>query len=303
MARPHLIVLVGPTAVGKTRWAITLAKYLKTEVVSADSRQVYKEMAIGTAVPSKEELQQIPHHLVQHRSIKGPYSVGDFVEDAQEVLNELFKRHNVVVMAGGSGLYIQGLLFGLDDFPPIDPIIREDLNTVFHSKGLTVLQQMLKKEDPEYYERVDLENPHRVIRALEVSIGTSRPYSSYLGKKKVHHDFDFSLIGLDMDRELLYSRINNRVDQMIATGLLDEVKILQDNRQLNALQTVGYKELFKYLDGEVSLETAVVEIKKNTRRFAKRQGTWFRKMTGITWIPWNTAESEFVKQVENLMRK
>ncbi len=303
MAHRHLIVLVGPTAVGKTQWAIRLAKHFNSEIVSADSRQVFKEMTIGTAVPTKKELQQAPHHLIQHRSIKDPYSVGDYVNEAKAILEQLFEEHEIVIMTGGSGLYIQALLFGLDEFPAIDPQIRQDLNSIFESKGLEEIQFMLKKQDPGYYDKVDLDNPHRVIRALEVCLGTNRPYSSYLGKKKEQHNYDFSLIGLEMDRELLYSRINKRVDKMLAAGLLKEVEKLQEYKHLNALQTVGYKELFKCLDGVVSLETAVEEIKKNTRRFAKRQGTWFRKMPGIVWIPWDTPERVFTDQVEKLIYK
>jgi len=303
MTRRHLIVLVGPTAVGKTQWAIRLAKHFNSEIVSADSRQVFKEMAIGTAVPTDKELQQVPHHLIQHRSIKDPYSVGDFVKEAKAILEELFQQHEIVIMAGGSGLYIQALLFGLDQFPEIDPQIREDLNSVLKSKGLSELQLMLKRKDPDYYEKVDLENPHRVIRALEVCLGTNKPYSSYLGKKDVQHNFDFSLIGLEMDRELLYMQVNKRVDEMMAGGLLAEVKGLQDYKHLNALQTVGYKELFKYIDDLYSLEAAIEEIKKNTRRFAKRQGTWFRKMPGIKWLHWNASEKEFTEQIEKLIQQ
>ena len=303
MTRRHLIVLVGPTAVGKTQWAIRLAKHYRSEIVSADSRQVFKEMVIGTAVPTEKELQQVPHHLIQHRSIEDPYSVGDFVKEAKAILEELFQEHEIVIMAGGSGLYIQALLFGLDEFPEIDPQIREDLNSVLKSRGLRELQLMLQKKDPDYYEKVDLENPHRVIRALEVCLGTNKPYSSYLGKKDVQHNFDFSLIGLEMDRELLYSRINNRVDEMMAEGLLNEVKGLQVYKHLNALQTVGYKELFTYLDDQCSLEAAIEDIKKNTRRFAKRQGTWFRKMPGIKWLPWNASEKEFTEQIEKLIQQ
>ncbi len=303
MTRRHLIVLVGPTAVGKTQWAIRLAKHFNSEIVSADSRQVYKEMAIGTAVPTEKELLQVPHHLIQHRSIKDPYSVGDFVKETKAILEELFQQHEIVIMAGGSGLYIQALLFGLDEFPEIDPQIREDLNSVLKSKGLRELQLMLQKEDPDYYEKVDLENPQRVIRALEVCLGTNKPYSSYLGKKDVQHNFDFSLIGLEMDRELLYSRINKRVDEMMAEGLLNEVKGLEVYKHLNSLQTVGYKELFKYLDDQCSLEAAIEEMKKNTRRFAKRQGTWFRKMPGIIWLPWNASEKDFTEQIEKLIQQ
>ena len=303
MPRPQLIVLVGPTAVGKTQWAIRLAKHYQTEVVSADSRQVYKEMSIGTAVPTKNELRQVPHHLIQHRSITDTYSVGEYVKEAEATLEKLFEQNDILIMAGGSGLYVQGLLFGLDEFPEIDPKIREDLNAIFEIYGLSELQQMLEKEDPDYYKQVDLNNPHRVIRALEVSLGNHRPYSSYLGKKKVSHTYDISLIGLEMDRELLYSRINQRVDNMMAAGLLDEVKALKKYQNINALHTVGYTELFKYLDGTLSLEDSVEEIKKNTRRFAKRQGTWFRKMPEIHWIPWNIPESDFINQIEILIQK
>ncbi|MDX1720548.1 MAG: tRNA (adenosine(37)-N6)-dimethylallyltransferase MiaA, partial [Salegentibacter mishustinae] len=283
MKTNYLINIVGPTAIGKTSLAIQLANKFNTEIISADSRQFYKEMSIGTAVPSAEELQAAKHHFIQHISIEDNYNVGDFESEALKKLDELFKNNKIVIMVGGSGLYTKSVLEGLDYFPEVSLEIRQELNLKLEKEGLDSLQQQLHKLDPDYYKIVDLENPHRVIRALEVCISSGKPYSSYLNQPKKKRNFTAISIGLSAEREIIYDRINRRVDLMITEGLMDEAKALFPKRELNALNTVGYKELFSYLEGKDSLETAVSEIKKNTRRFAKRQLTWFRKDQEINW--------------------
>ncbi|SHG25052.1 tRNA (adenosine(37)-N6)-dimethylallyltransferase MiaA [Flagellimonas flava] len=279
-----VIAVVGPTAIGKTELAITIAKQLGTEIISADSRQFFKEMEIGTAVPSAEELQTVPHHFIQHKSIQDAYSVGDFERDADKKLQELFKNYDQVIMVGGSGLYVDAIIHGLDEFPEVDPKIRELLNKKLSEKGLESLQKELYKVDPKYHEMVDVHNPHRLIRALEIYHASGWPYSSFLNQKKKKKKFKSLYIGIQADREIIYDRINQRVDLMMESGLLDEAKKLYPFRNLNALQTVGYKELFSYFDGDFTLDFAISEIKKNTRRFAKRQLTWLRKNEEIIWV-------------------
>ena len=280
----YLINIVGPTAIGKTAMAIKLARYFKTEIISADSRQFYKEMKLGTAVPEKTELEAVPHHFIQHISIEDEYNVGDFERDALSRLKKLFKDKQVVVMLGGSGLYIKSVLEGLDNFPEVNPEIRQKLNAELEEKGIDSLQKKLYVLDPKYYKVADVQNPHRLIRALEICIGTGAPFSSFLNKPKPKRDFQSISIGLEAERELIYDHINKRVDKMMAAGLLAEARQLLPKKHLNALQTVGYKELFQHLEGKIDLETAVAEIKKNTRRFAKRQLTWFRKDASIKWF-------------------
>ncbi len=299
MRTKFLITVAGPTAIGKTALAIKLAQHFKTEIISADSRQFFKEMSIGTAVPSKEELAAVPHHFIQHISVEDNYSVGDFERQAISKLDELFLEHQVVAMVGGSGLYIKAILEGLDDFPAVDPGIREELNVTYETKGLESLQQQLKELDPEYYEVADIQNPHRLIRALEICIGSGKTYSSFLNRKKPERNFKTINIGLEADREIIYERINRRVDLMMDEGLLEEAEALFPKRRLNALNTVGYKELFDYFKGIHSLETAVAEIKKNTRRFAKRQLTWFRKQEGIRWFDYNTSSEKVIEYIED----
>ncbi|MEX0291371.1 MAG: tRNA (adenosine(37)-N6)-dimethylallyltransferase MiaA [Flavobacteriaceae bacterium] len=303
MSRQVLVSVVGPTAIGKTKLAIALAKHFRTEIISADSRQFYKEMNIGTAVPSKEELSAVPHHFIQHISIKDNYSVGAFERDAIKTLEQLFKKHKVVIMVGGSGLYVNAVTEGLDHFPAVDPQIREQLNSTLKEKGLSALQSRLKQLDPDYYKQIDLDNPHRLIRALEVSISSGLPYSSFLNKRKVRRPFKVITIGLTAEREIIYSRINKRVDLMMQQGLLEEVKALRAYQELNALITVGYKELFKYLKGDWELNFAISEIKKNTRRFAKRQLTWFKKNKDISWIDYKESHSAVIKKVEQLIER
>tara|TARA_R100000789_G_C3011403_1_gene151387 strand:- start:420 stop:1340 length:921 start_codon:yes stop_codon:yes gene_type:complete len=302
MKTNYLINIVGPTAIGKTSLAIQLANKFNTEIISADSRQFYKEMRIGTAVPSAEELQAAKHHFIQHISIKDNYNVGDFESDAIKKLDELFKNNKIVIMVGGSGLYTKSVLEGLDYFPEVSLEIRQKLNLKLEKEGLDSLQQQLHKLDPDYYKIVDLENPHRVIRALEVCISSGKPYSSYLNQPKKKRNFTAISIGLSADREIIYDRINRRVDLMITEGLMDEAKALFPKRELNALNTVGYKELFSYLEGKDSLETAVSEIKKNTRRFAKRQLTWFRKDQEINWFDYKTPVEEIQQFLDSKIK-
>jgi tRNA dimethylallyltransferase len=303
MAPKTLLVVVGATGIGKTALAIQLAKHFKTEILSADSRQFYREMKIGTAVPDKEELQLATHHFIQHKSIHDTYTVGDFEREALELLDKLFKQHDVVIMVGGSGLYIDAVLYGMDSFPDIDPSIREVLNKELEQHGLGPLQQELVKVDPLYAQKVDLQNPHRVLRALEVWRTTGKAYSSFLGQKKTDRPFIPLMVGLEAAREVIYHRINARVDRMMTAGLLKEAVGLKADEHLNALQTVGYKELFQYLDGRCTLEEAVEEIKKNTRRFAKRQGTWFRKNKSIIWVPYDLSFNLIQERIEQELNK
>jgi tRNA dimethylallyltransferase len=290
-----LITIVGPTAIGKTALSIQLATHFNAEIISCDSRQFYKEMNIGTAVPSPEELNAATHHFIQNRSVFEDYNVGDFERDALDKINELFKTNTVVIMVGGSGLYIDAVLNGLDYFPKVSPEIRENLNQELLSKGIEHLQQQLKEVDLETYNTITLDNPQRVIRALEVCIGSGLPYSSFKNKPKEKRNFTSIKIGLNADREIMYRRINQRVDIMLQNGLLEEATNLYSHKKLNALQTVGYRELFSYFDGNISKEFAIEEIKKNTRRFAKRQLTWFRKDASIHWFDYNSAYQNVLK--------
>jgi tRNA dimethylallyltransferase len=257
-------------------------------------------MTIGTAVPEKEELAEVTHHFIQNRSVFEDYNVGAFERDALNVLDTLFKKHNIVVMVGGSGLYVKAVLEGLDDFPKIDPTIRLELNNIYKNEGIIPLQQQLKKLDIETYNTISLDNPQRIIRALEICIGTNLPYSSFKGKGKRKRDFESIIVGLNGDRQKIYDRINYRVDLMVKKGLLDEAKKLHPQKSLNALQTVGYKELFLFFDGKITKEYAVEEIKKNTRRFAKRQLTWFKKNTNIMWFDFEADFSDLIKKLEKI---
>ena len=298
--RKTLISVVGPTAIGKTKLAIELAKHYQTEIISADSRQFFKEMKIGTAVPSIEELESAPHHFIQHKSILEPYSVGDFEKDAIQLLENLFKKNEAVILVGGSGLYVDAVTKGLDTFPEISSEIREALNKKIENKGIEELQEQLKELDPLYYDKVDIQNPHRLIRALEICIGTGKPYSSFLNKEKSIRPFKVVTVGIHAERDIIYDRINQRVDLMVKEGLIDEVKLLLKHKDLNALQTVGYKELFNYLDEKWTLDFAISEIKKNTRRFAKRQLTWFRKNENTIWVDYNSKIAEIINTLEKV---
>ena len=300
-SKKTLITIVGPTAIGKTSLSILIASYFNTEIISCDSRQFYKEMTIGTAVPEKEELAVVPHHFIQNRSIFEDYNVGAYERDALNVLDTLFKKHNTVVMVGGSGLYVKSVLEGLDDFPKIDPSIRLELKHVLETEGIIPLQDQLKKLDVTTYNTIDIENPQRVIRALEICIGTNLPYSSYTGKLKKKRKFNSIVIGLNGEREKIYERINRRVDLMLEKGLLDEAQKLFPNKELNALQTVGYKELFSFFEEKVTKDEAIQEIKKNTRRFAKRQLTWFNKDASIYWFDFETDTDNILKKIEDVI--
>jgi len=279
-----LIAIVGPTAVGKTAMAISLAQYFKTEIISADSRQFYREMTIGTAKPDAEELASAPHHFINSHSIRQDYSAGDFEREALLRLNELFKQHDVVIMVGGSGLFVRALCEGLDDLPKAGEEVRERLNSEMEQLGIEQMKERLKTIDPAYYKVADIDNPQRVVRALEVFEATGKPMSFYHRKDVDKRPFDILTIGLNMERSQLYARINLRVDRMMETGLLEEVKSLIPFRSKPALLTVGYAELFDFLDGNISLGDAVDKIKQNSRRYAKRQITWFKKYGDTFWF-------------------
>ncbi|GGG95722.1 tRNA (adenosine(37)-N6)-dimethylallyltransferase MiaA [Pedobacter zeae] len=284
MIKKTLISIVGPTAIGKTALAIGLAQHFGTEIISADSRQFFKEMAIGTAKPNAEELAAAKHHFIDSHTVTQLFSTGDFEVEALKKLEEIFREHELAIMVGGSGLYVNALINGLDEMPNIDLSIRENLNRQFEEEGIAVIQSQLAHLDPEYFAKVDQQNPQRMIRGLEVFLSTGQKLSSMLSATKKERPFNIIKIGLNTDRAVLYDRINKRVDQMIAEGLLDEVKGLMPFKHHNALNTVGYSELFDYLDGKSSLEDAIAAIKQNTRRFAKRQLTWFRRDEEINWF-------------------
>lgn len=283
-SKPLLISIVGPTAVGKTDLAIRLAQSFETEIVSADSRQFYKEMNIGTAKPSDEELSMVPHHFINSHSINELYSAGAFGRDAIERINELHKSNKVALAVGGSGLYLKAIWEGFDDMPEIDPSIRVKLNREFEIKGMKTLLAELAEKDSEYYETVDTQNTQRVIRALEVIRGTGRPFSTFRKAQKPEMPYDNLKIGLNMDRDVLFDRINRRMDMMIEQGLFEEAKKLYPFKEHNALQTVGYAEIFGYMDDEYDKEEAIRLLKRNSRRYAKRQLTWFRKYEDIHWF-------------------
>jgi tRNA dimethylallyltransferase len=291
MPQKNLIVVVGPTAIGKTELAIELAKFYQTEIISADSRQFFKEMNIGTAKPSPAELETVPHHFINSHSVKTLFSTGDFEVEALELMNQLYQKHNVLIMVGGSGLYINALCNGLDDLPEIDLNIRTELNQLFEAEGLATIQTQLQKLDPEYFAKVDQNNPQRMIRGLEIVLSTGKKLSSLLTASKKTRPFNIIKIGLNTDRAILYQRINDRVDRMMELGLLDEVRQLLPYRNYNALNTVGYTELFEYLDEKTDLASAVSMIKQNTRRFAKRQLTWFRRDEDTKWFEPNDKQA------------
>ncbi len=305
----YLITIIGPTAIGKTALSIQLAQYFNCDIISCDSRQFYKETSIGTAVPSKEELAAAKHHFIQNKSILDNYNVGDFERDAIEKLDELFQENNVQIMVGGSGLYVNAVLNGFDDFPSIDESIRTQLNNNFNEKGLDYLVETLKDLDLDYYNFIaennpqTFKNPQRMKRFVEVCIGTGKPYSSFLKKKSNTRNFTPIIIGLEADREVMYSRIEQRVDIMMNEGLLKEVESVFIHKNLNALQTVGYRELFDYLDNKTTLDTAIEEIKKNTRRFAKRQLTWFKRTENAMWFDYLEDRKNIINKIESIITK
>lgn len=280
----ELIVISGPTAVGKTSLAINLAKEINTEIISADSRQFYKELNIGVARPSQKELNSIKHHFIGHISIQDNYNAGEYEAEAIEKINSLFQKYEKLVITGGSGMYIDAITKGMDNLPNVDKSIREELNELFKDNGITLLQEELMEKDIEYYNIVDKQNHIRLIRALEIIRQTGKTFTSFRTNPKKKRDFKIKKFVLIRDREELIQRINQRVDIMVGEGLIEEARELYPFRDLNALNTVGYKELFKYFDNKISLEEAIEEIKINTRKYAKRQVTWFRKDKDYTWL-------------------
>jgi len=280
----NLIIIAGPTAVGKTSFGIKLAKKFQTEILSADSRQFYRELKIGTAKPAAEELNAVKHHFIGNISIHDYYNVSMYEKEALIAINEIFETKKSAVLLGGSGLYINVICSGIDELPDPDENLRKELKGVLKNKGINELRSMLQKLDPEYYSEVHPANPNRLIRALEVCMSTGKKYSALRQNQSIKRNFNIIKIGLNRDREELFTRINGRVDQMMEQGLLDEVKGLYENKGLNALNTVGYKELFDYLDNKMSLTEATEKIKTNTRRYAKRQLTWFKKEMDYKWF-------------------
>jgi tRNA dimethylallyltransferase len=309
----YLITIIGPTAIGKTSLSIALAQYFGCDILSSDSRQFFKEMKIGTAVPSEEELAAAPHHFIQNKSIFESYSVGDFEQEALAKLDELFQKNNVQVMVGGSGLYVDAVLKGFDEFPEIDPSVRAEINKKYDVLGIDYLQEQLQMLDSEYFQKLQtenpqtLQNPQRMKRFVEVCIGSGKPYSSFIGKRKNTRNFTPIIIGLEAEREIMYDRINQRVDLMLNEGLLAEVEALYPNKELNALQTVGYRELFDYFDSSIKdsrlLGNAIEQIKLNTRRFAKRQMTWFKRTENVTWFDFLTDRDAILSIIKTKLNK
>ena len=293
-----LITISGPTASGKTDLSIKLASYLECSIISCDSRQFYKEMSIGTAVPTQLELSKIKHYCIQHKSIFDTYTVGDFRQETLLLLKKLFQNKDYVIITGGSGLYMDSIVKGIDFFPEINKNVREELNYNFNIKGVTYLQEQLSRLDPIYFSTVDVNNQRRLIRALEVCISSGKPYSSFLNKRKNDYDFNIESFAIRTNRDVLYKRINARVDKMIEAGLIDEVKKLFKHKNLNPLNTVGYKEIFEFIEKKVSLEQSIEKIKQNTRRYAKRQITWL-KNKDYKWIDSDIDLEEFIKMINS----
>ncbi|WP_294294443.1 tRNA (adenosine(37)-N6)-dimethylallyltransferase MiaA [uncultured Chryseobacterium sp.] len=293
MKRKNLISVVGPTGIGKTRLAIDLAKYFSTEIVSCDSRQFFREMKIGTASPSAEELAEAPHHFIGNLSVEDYYSIGQYEEDALKKLNELFKDRDIVILVGGSMMYEKAVIEGLNDLPEANEENQKKLQAIFDNEGIEKLQKLLKELDPEYFAVVDFYNHRRLLRAIDVIWQTDRKYSEQIAVSQDSRDFRTIRIGIEAHREELYGRINRRVDLMMENGLLEEARILEKFKHLTALNTVGYAELFNYFDGEWDLDFAVSEIKKNSRRYAKRQLTWYRKADDIHYLPLGYAQEDF----------
>jgi tRNA dimethylallyltransferase len=301
----YLITIIGPTAIGKTSLSITLAQHFGCAIISCDSRQFFKEMKIGTAVPTDEELASATHHFIQNKSIFENYTVGDFEKEAIAKLDELFLKNNIQIMVGGSGLYVDAVLKGFDEFPEIDSEIRHKVRQNYEKNGIEFLQNQLKKLDSEYFSFITetnpqtLQNPQRMMRFVEVCLSTNQPYSSFLNKEKNKRNFTPIIIGLEAERATMYNRINQRVDIMMNEGLLAEVEKLVPNKELNALQTVGYRELFDYFEEKTTLEIAIEEIKKNTRRFSKRQLTWFKRTENVTWFDFETTIQKIILNIKS----
>ena len=309
----YLITIIGPTAIGKTSLSIALAQHFGCDIISCDSRQFFKEMKIGNAVPSEKELAAAPHHFIQNKSIFESYSVGDFEQEVLAKLDELFQKNNIQIMVGGSGLYVDAVLKGFDEFPEIDPSVRAEINSKYDTFGIDYLQEQLNALDSDYFQKLKIENPQtlqnpqRMKRFVEVCIGSEKPYSSFIGKRKNTRNFTPIIIGLEAEREIMYDRINQRVDLMLNEGLLAEAKALYPNKQLNALQAVGYRELFDYFDTSIEddklLENAIEQIKMNTRRFAKRQMTWFKRTENVSWFDFLTDREEILSIINSKINK
>ena len=287
-----LISIIGSTGIGKTKLAIEMAKHFGTEIISCDSRQFFKEMKIGTATPTDEELAQVKHHFIGHLSVQDYYSIGQYEEDALEKIEEIFEKNDFVVLVGGSMMYEKAVVEGLNDLPEANAENQEKLQKILDEEGLEKLQEILKNLDEEYYNVVHKENPRRLLRAIDVIWQTSRKYSEIIAEPKHKRDFKVIRIGITAPREIMYERINLRVDKMLEKGLIDEVKSLTKYQNLVPLQTVGYTEIFKYLEGTWDLDFAIEEIKKNSRRYAKRQETWNRKVENVTWLPYDYSEEQ-----------
>ena len=298
----HLITIIGPTAIGKTNLAIRIANYFKTEIVSADSRQFYKEMNIGTAKPSNSELNSIKHHLINNKSVNDNYNISDYEKDALKSIKSIFNKNDVAILVGGSGLYINTVLYGLDEIPGISNETRNSLYLDLELKGIKKMQEQLKLLDPASYSAIDINNPRRLIRALEVSISTGKSYSSFLKKKKKKRDFNIIVLGINQDRLELYDKINTRVDNMVESGLINEAKQLYNLKSLNAFNTIGYREVFNYIEDKYSLDECINEIKKNTRRYAKRQLTWFKSIDRVEWITPEYNFEKIIAYINNLIR-
>ena len=297
----HLITIIGPTAIGKTTLAIKIANYFKTEIVSADSRQFYKEMNIGTAKPSTSELNSIKHHLINNKSVNDDYNIYDYEKDALKSIESIFNKNDIAILVGGSGLYINTVLYGLDEMPGISTEVRNSLYLDLELKGIKKLQEKLKLLDPSSYRSIDINNPRRLIRALEVSISTGKSYSSFLKKKKKKRDFNIIVLGMNQERLDLYKKINTRVDNMVESGLINEVKELYTLKGLNTLNTIGYSEVFNYIEDKYSLDECINEIKKNTRRYAKRQLTWFKSIDSVEWITPNYTFEKVIAYIKSLI--
>ena len=294
----YLIVITGPTGIGKTSAGIKIAEHLNTEIVSSDSRQIFKELNIGTAVPSKEELLAIPHHFIHSHSIYDNYNASRYEQEAVSLLEKLFEKHQVVLMVGGSMLYIDAICKGIDQMPDADPELRENLKTQLKTEGLESLRRQLQKLDPAYYRKVDLKNPARIIHALEISLMTGKPYSSFRSNPQKKRPFSIIKIALDCNRQELHNSINKRVDKMVEAGLEKEARSFYSQKHLNSLNTVGYREFFTYFDGEISKEKAIELIKRNSRRYARKQLTWFRKDQEMNWFDPNQVD-EIIAFIEN----
>ena len=299
--KPKIIAVVGPTASGKTSLSIALAKQFNGEVISVDSRQIFAGMDIGTAKPSTSELNSIKHHLINNKSVNDDYNIYDYEKDALKSIESIFNKNDIAILVGGSGLYINTVLYGLDEMPGISTEVRNSLYLDLELKGIKKLQEKLKLLDPSSYRSIDINNPRRLIRALEVSISTGKSYSSFLKKKKKKRDFNIIVLGMNQERLDLYKKINTRVDNMVESGLINEVKELYTLKGLNTLNTIGYSEVFNYIEDKYSLDECINEIKKNTRRYAKRQLTWFKSIDRVEWITPDYTFEKVIAYIKSLI--